>query len=126
MFCATAALAWSDAWADSQDHRLEALDLLLDLRSAGWRTPRPPTCTRAAFVASPAFWALVGHDQAWRALAVELLELVHLAVEPHLGLLLVGDDVGRLLLEPPVLVLGLGDRLLELDLGVGPLVERPG
>ena len=45
------------------------------------------------------------------------------AVEPHLGLLLVGDDVGGLLLEPPVLVLRLDDGLLELDLRVGLLVE---
>ena len=39
--------------------------------------------------------------------AVHLLELLDRAVEPHLGLLLVGDDVGRLLPEPTVLLLGL-------------------
>ena len=68
----------------------------------------------AAFVASPAFSASDGHHQRLAGVGVELLELGHLAVEPQLALLLVGDDVGRLFLQPPVLGLGLGERLLEL------------
>src|SRR5205807_6742908 len=40
--------------------------------------------------------------------------------------LLIGDDVGGLLAQPPVLLLRLHDRLLELHLRIGPLVERPG
>ena len=63
---------------------------------------------------------------AWRAWPIDLLELFHRSVEAHLGLLLVGDDVGRLLAEPAVLLLRLHDRLLELHLRVGALAERAG
>ena len=55
---------------------------------------------------------LVGHEHGLAGVAVELLELAHRPVQLHLGLLLLGDDVGRVLLEPPVLVLRLGDGLL--------------
>ena len=68
---------------------------------------------------------LVGHQHRLPGVAGDLLELLQGPVEPHLGLLLVGDDVGGLLPEPPVLVLRLGDGLLELDLRVGLRVERP-
>ena len=62
-----------------------------------------------------------GHHQRLAGVGVELLELGHLAVQADLGLLLVGDDVGRLLLQPAVLLLRLGDRLLELHRRIGPL-----
>ena len=84
--------------------------------SAGWRWSRPPSCTAPPSSASPAFCASVGHHERLAGVGVELLELAELGVEAQLALLLVGDHVGRLLLEPDVLGLGLGDRLLELHL----------
>ena len=81
----------------------------------------------AALAASP--FLVASSAMSTRLAGVEplhLLQLLHGPVEAHLGLLLVGDDVGRLLLEPPVLLLGLHDGLLELDLRVGVLVELPG
>ena len=76
-----------------------------------------------ALVGVAGLGGLVGHEQGLAGVAVDLLELAHGAVEPQLGLLLVGDDVGGLLLEPALLVLRLGDGLLELDLGVGALFQ---
>ena len=122
-FCCTAALAWSEAceaWrasafrpstSDSRAISRLAKDSAADVYS--------PT-----LAASPPFCGLVGHDHGLAGVGVDLLELLHRAVEAHLGLLLVGDDVGRLLGEAAVLVLRLDDRLLELDLRVGLLVER--
>ena len=56
----------------------------------------------------------------------DLVELLEGALQPHLRLLLVRDDVRGLLGEAPVLVLRLPDRLLELDLRVGALFEAAG
>ena len=106
-----------------QDQRLERLDLLLHRDEAvGERLGRLRVLERLLGVAR--LGGVVGHEHGLTGGAVDLLQLLHRPVQPHLGLLLVGDDVGRLLLEAPVLVLRLHDRLLELDLRVGPLVER--
>ena len=66
---------------------------------------------------------LVGQHQRLLRRRVGLRVVVHRAVEVHLELLLVGDDVRRLLRELAMLVARLGDRLLELDLRVGRLLE---
>ena len=77
-----------------------------------------------ALVASPFLVASSAMSTAWRALPLTFSSSSMRPVQPQLGLLLVGDDVGGLLLEPAVLLLRLGDRLLELDLRIGLLVER--
>ena len=107
-----------------EGERLEVLDLLLDGdEPVGERLGGRRVLLDLGGVAL--LGRLVGHEHGLPGVADDLLELLHGAVEAHLGLLLVGDDVGGLLPEPPVLVLRLGDRLLELDLRVGLLVERP-
>jgi hypothetical protein len=85
-------------------------------------------CVRvlACLVGVAGLCGLVGHDHSLTRVARDLLELLERARQAHLGLLLVGDDVRRLLLEPPMLVLGLGDGLFELDLRVGVLLEPTG
>ena len=77
----------------------------------------------SAFAVSPLRRRLVGEQQRLTRVARDLVEVVLRAVEPHLGLLLVRDDVGGLLGEAPVLLLRLLDRLLELHLGIGALLE---
>ena len=71
----------------------------------------------------PGLFRLGGHDERLAGVGVEPLQVGHALVEAQLRLLLAGDDVGRLLLQPPVLVLGLAERLLELHGGIGHLVE---
>jgi hypothetical protein len=66
---------------------------------------------------------LVGHQHRLAGVGRQLLQVAHAGVEAHLGLLLVGDDRGGLLDEQLVLLLGLGDRLFQLDLGVRLLIE---
>ena len=108
-----------------QRQRLEVLDLGLELDEpvgerlgrrgvlGGLRRRRRPSAASSAM------------STACRALALTFSSSSIEPVQAHLGLLLAGDDVGRLLLEAAVLVLRLGDGLLELDLGVGLLVELP-
>jgi hypothetical protein len=123
LFCCTAALAWSDACADSR-----TIVFRLSTSFSTWISWLAIVSAAVVycvdFVVSPAFSASGRHDQRLTGVGVELLELGHLGVQPKLALLLVGDDVGRLLLQSAVLVLGLGDRLLQLHLRIGALVER--
>jgi hypothetical protein len=91
-------------------------------RRAGWRRS-----ARSARTAGP--WPrrrgarLVGQRQRLAGRALQLLDLAHLAGELHLELALVADDGRGLLGELLVLALRLLDRLLDLDLRVGVLVE---
>ena len=66
---------------------------------------------------------LVGEHERLAGRALQLLDLGHLPRELHLELALVADDGGGLLRQRLVLALRLLDRLLDLDLGVGVLVE---
>ena len=77
-----------------------------------------------ALAASPVLVASSAIRTAWRALAPTFSSSSSLRLSCISVCLLVGDDVRRLLLEPAVLVLRLGDGLFELDLGIGLLVER--
>src|SRR4029077_16383481 len=63
------------------------------------------------------------HHQGLARIRIELLELRHLAVQSQFALLLIRDDVGGLLLQPAVLRLGFGQRLLQLNGGVGAVLE---
>ena len=56
-------------------------------------------------------------------LLLQRLDLAELTVQAHLELALVADDVGGLAHQLFVLLLGILDRLLDLDLGVGSLVH---
>ena len=80
----------------------------------------------AALAVSPRLAASLAIDRAWRVEPADPLQLLHGPVELQLGLLLVGDYAGRLLDEAPVLLLGLGHGLLELDLRVGALLPPAG
>ena len=77
----------------------------------------------AALVASPAGAGLVGEHQRLPGGGLQLLHLAELPVEPHLQLPLVAQHRGGLVGQRLVpLLLGL-DRLRDLDLRVGPLVD---
>ena len=80
----------------------------------------------AALAVSPRRAASSAIDKGLAGRGVDLLQLLHRAVELQLGLFLVGDHAGRLLDEPPVLLLGLCHGLLELHLRVGVLLEPAG
>ena len=121
-FWATAALACSaacEAWS-AADFGLVDLVLHRD-EAAGEGLGRRGVLARLGRVA--VLGGLVGHDQRLAGVGGERLVVAHLPVEAELGLLLVGDDVGRLVLEAAVLLLGLADGLLELHLGIGALGE---
>ena len=66
---------------------------------------------------------LVGHQQRLTRGALQLLDLLDRAPQLQLELLLVADDGGGLLRQQLVLPLGLLDRLLDLDLRVGLLLD---
>jgi hypothetical protein len=66
---------------------------------------------------------LVGHHQRLLGLPLELLDLRHLPGQLHLQLPLVADDRRSLLRERLVLVLRVFDRLLDLHLRIGVLVD---
>ena len=76
-----------------------------------------------AFVASPLPVASSVSIERLARVGGDLRQLLLRAGEAHLRLLLVRDDVRGLLGEAAVLVLGFGDRLLELHLGVGARLE---
>ena len=69
---------------------------------------------------------LVGEHERLAGRALQLLDLAHLAGQLHLQLALVADDGRRLLGQLLVRALRLLDGLLDLDLGVGVLVELAG
>ena len=121
-FCCTAALAWSEACEDWRASCLRSsTSPSIGDQAGGERLGGGGELLDLGGVAR--LGGLVGHEHGLLGVARDLLELLHGPVEAHLGLLLVGDDVGRLLPEAAVLVLRLGDRLLELDLRVGLRVE---
>ena len=66
---------------------------------------------------------LVGHHHGLAGVAGELFVFDHCLVEAHLGLLLMSNDVGGLLFQALMLVFRLANRLLELHLRVGVLLE---
>ena len=104
------------------DHRLQAFHVALDLDElVGDALGRSVVLSGLGGVA--ALVCVGGHDERLARRGVELLQLGHLGVEAQLGLLLAGDHVGRLLLEPSVLVLSLTQRLLELHCRIRVLVE---
>src|SRR4029453_8597959 len=68
---------------------------------------------------------LVREEEGLARRRVRLLVLLDRALQPHLRLLLVRDDVGGLLGQTAVLLLRFLDRLLELDLRVSRFLELP-
>ena len=124
-FCCTACLAWSAAWLEASASVLRSSTSRSTVTSWVAIVSAARVSSRVRGRVAPLV-GVVGHEHRLAGLAVELLQLLQAPVQAQLGLTLVGDDVGGLLLEAQVLVLRLADRLLELDLGVGPLVERSG
>ena len=125
LFCATAALAWSDAWVDSS-----TIVFRLSTSFSTWISwlaivsAAPVYCV--ALVASPALSASSAMITAWRALALSFSSSSSLALSRISVCFWLAMTLAACSLSRAVLVLGLGDRLLELDLGIGVLVERPG
>ncbi len=104
---------------------LEVFDLALERdHPVGERLGRPGVFGHLLLVAP--LLGVVGHHHGLACIVGDLLVLLHGAVESDLGLLLIGDHVRSLFLQAPVLLVCLGDGLLELDLGIGPLVETAG
>ena len=66
---------------------------------------------------------LIGQGERLTDVDLQLLDVGQLAVQPHLQLALVADDLGRLLREPLVLPLRLFDGLLNLHLRIGVFVD---
>ena len=76
-----------------------------------------------ALAASPDGGGLIGQRQRLTDVDLQLLDIGELAVEPHLQLALVADDLGRLLRQRLVLALGFLDGLLDLHLRIGVFVD---
>ena len=66
---------------------------------------------------------LIRKGQRLANVGLQLLDVGQLAVEPHLKLALVADDLGGLLGQRLVLALGVLNRLLDLHLGIGVFVH---
>ena len=106
-----------------EQHRPEVLDLALERDEPVRERLRGRLVLRAPSSAVALGCRLVGEQQRLARVPRHLVELFLSPVEPHLRLLLVRDDVRGLLGEAPVLILRFRDRLLELDLRIGVLLE---
>ena len=67
--------------------------------------------------------SLIGQRQRLAHVSLQLLDIGQLAVQPHLQLTLVADDLGGLLSECLVLALSILNGLLDLHLGIGIFVD---
>ena len=102
-------------------HRLQALDLLLENEEPVGEL----LGGRRVLIDFPSIASgggLLSHQNGLAGVGIGLLELFKRVVDAHLGLLLIGHHVGRLFAEATVLILGLGDGLFELHLGIGCLL----
>ena len=95
-FCSTAALAWSAAWADcSESVFRSSMSFSSWIRRLASDSAAAVYCVGLGRVALPA--RRRRPSQRLAGVGVDLLQLAEGPVEPHVGLVAVGDDVGRLL-----------------------------
>jgi hypothetical protein len=102
-------------------HRLQALDFLFEHEE----TVGELLGGRGVLINLRGFapgGGVLGHQDGLTGVGVGLFELLECVIDAQFGLLLVSHNIGGLFAKATVLILGFGDGLFELHLGIGCLL----